>query len=150
MSWINELDGEQLAQIEPRVRLLDLPIGSLDDIALLLIGEAASLELKNHEKDKTAPGQPYSYWTFVRTEIFKLVCTDDAKYRRLRIDVQKKGTQATTLVVSVLSAALAKELGTTAGVLVPFCALCLYGSLKVGTAAYCTREQEVLAQGRSK
>lgn len=147
MDLLNNIDGDQLAKIEPRVRLLDqFAGGGIDDIALLIAGEVANVELKNQRLGQNDPGHPYTYWSYVRTEIFKFVCTDDPKYAQLKTDVEKKGAQATTLILSVLSAAFANQLGTTSGVLVPFCALCLYGSLKVGKAAYCMRERELITK----
>ncbi len=77
------------------------------------------------------------YWAKLKHEIMLLICTNDSKYRNLRRDLSASGRKSQTAVISVIAAAMASQFGATVGVLVPFCALCLIGVLRIGKEAFC-------------
>jgi hypothetical protein len=83
------------------------------------------------------PAAARVYWSQVCREFRKLVCTKDRKYAAVRRKVDSAGDSAATLIVGTVSAAVAGELGTTPGLLTPFCMLCLLCLAKVGKEAFC-------------
>lgn len=80
------------------------------------------------------------YWKSLKKEFKMLVCGKDQKYDILRAELNKKSKKAETLIVSIISAAFASTLGLSAGLIAPFCALCLIALLKLGREAFCSME----------
>ena len=71
-------------------------------------------------------------------EFHIFLCTDDTKYVELRNKLNEKAGQASSVVLNLISAALAAYLGITAGAIVGLCAVLLYLVLKIGKEAYCS------------
>lgn len=78
------------------------------------------------------------FWPKLKIEFRILVCTDDKKYDSLRRQLKASSGKSQTVIVSAIAAAMAVHVGVIAGVLVPFCALCLFGILKLGQSAFCS------------
>lgn len=81
------------------------------------------------------------YWEQLKREFKILLCTADKKYARLRKELNAAAKKSQTAVVSMIAAAMASTFGVVAGVLVPFCALCLVAVAKLGREAFCAGNQ---------
>jgi hypothetical protein len=87
---------------------------------------------------------PPRYWERLKEEFRLFVCTKDKKYASLRKSLRTKAQRSQTVIVSTISAAMAHSVGVAAGILIPFCALCLLALARVGKEAFCTGiEREV-------
>jgi len=84
----------------------------------------------------TGPPPP-PYWESLKDEFRIFLCTDDKKYANLRKEIKNRGGESQLALCSMIAAAMAGYIGVAAGVLVPFCALCVMAALKVGTQAFC-------------
>jgi hypothetical protein len=73
----------------------------------------------------------------MKDEFKLLICTDDARYADLRKKIESSGDKSQTAIVAMIAAGVAAYVGVAAGVLVPFCALLLLASVRVGKNAYC-------------
>jgi hypothetical protein len=78
------------------------------------------------------------YWTAVRNEFHKLLCTNDASYSELRKLITERGHATDAALLSAITAAVAAAVGATIAALVPLVAVCLYAVAKVGALAYCS------------
>lgn len=82
-------------------------------------------------------GKEKPYWTQVKAEIHRLICTNDPRYESVRIKFREtKGPLGTSLVAS-LSALVGSAIGVSAAIALPLCALALYAVISVGVGAYC-------------
>ena len=83
--------------------------------------------------------RPYSdrYWDRLKGEFRLLLCTKDKKYTTLRKELNAAAKKSQTIIVSTIAAAMASRFGVAAGVLVPFCALCLIVVSRLGKEAFC-------------
>src|SRR6266702_5105724 len=79
-----------------------------------------------------------SYWSALKQEFVLLVCTDDKKYKDLRVRIDR-GTNSTALV-SAIAVGISAHMGIAAGILTPFCALCLIALARMGKEAFCRRD----------
>lgn len=79
-------------------------------------------------------------WNYLKAEFRLLVCSTDSKYDGLREQFASLGARSQMTVVSSIAAAMATYVGVAAGILVPFCALCLVAFLKLGKEAFCAAE----------
>ena len=77
------------------------------------------------------------YWWQFKNEFKLLVCTQDKKYQTLRKKLIKKADKSHTTIVSAIAAVVAANFGVTAGVLIPFVAMCLIAILRMGIEAFC-------------
>jgi hypothetical protein len=77
------------------------------------------------------------YWERLKQEFCLFVCTRDKKYGSLRKDLRTKVQQSQGVIVSTIAAAMAHSVGVAAGILVPFCALCLLALARIGKEAFC-------------
>jgi hypothetical protein len=84
------------------------------------------------------------YWERLKCEFKILLCTNDKKYAHLRKELGVAAKKSQTAIVSMIAAAMASAFGVVAGVLVPFCALCLVAVAKLGREAFCTVNQLVI------
>lgn len=91
------------------------------------------------------PGIEYAfaprYWSQLKAEFHKLLCSDDRKYESLRKDITRKGAKLGQPIVYSISGAMASQFGITAGVMVPFCAMILLAIAKMGKEAYCAASE---------
>jgi hypothetical protein len=98
-------------------------------------------ELGERLPEYAHPGSAFfdwpEYWDNLKVEFRILVCTKEKKYASLRRKMETAGRKSQTALVSMLAAAMATYIGVAAGVLVPFCALCLIAVLKLGKEAFC-------------
>jgi hypothetical protein len=77
------------------------------------------------------------YWENLKEEFRILICTKDKKYASLRRELNAKAHRSQTVIVSMISATMTSTLGISAGILVPFCALCLLALARIGKEAFC-------------
>jgi hypothetical protein len=89
---------------------------------------------------------PRDYWSEVKKEIYLLLCTKDKKYSDIRSRFSKDSNTATTAVVSMLSAAIAAQIGVVAGIVTPLVSLLLYGILKLGLNSWCNLQSSQIEQ----
>lgn len=80
---------------------------------------------------------PPEYWAQLKEEFRLLICTTDPKYRKLRQQLNSAHKKSQTAITSTIAAAMASQFGVIAGVLVPFCALCLIALIRLGKEAFC-------------
>ncbi|MGB8657540.1 MAG: hypothetical protein WCE90_07110 [Candidatus Zixiibacteriota bacterium] len=81
--------------------------------------------------------RPPEYWEQLKREFQLFVCAKDKKYAALRKKLAKSAKKSQTVIVSSIAAAMAAQFGVVAGVLVPFCAMCLIVLLRIGKEAFC-------------
>jgi len=93
--------------------------------------------LPSHVQPEGLFASPPRYWQNLKEEFRLLVCTNDSKYASLRRQLRTKGNKSQAVIVSIISAAMAHTVGVAAGILVPFCALCLLAFARVGKEAFC-------------
>jgi len=149
-TWFSNLSINELSDFTPAIRLLEEHSTlTAEEIGKLLGHELARSVYEVHayrcgilspsiSSDRLmAVIAPRNLWKEFKDEFHLFLCTNDRKYSKLRKDLQSKGSKTTTVVVSLISASLAQHFGTSAGLIVPFCALCLYTVFKVGVNAYC-------------
>lgn len=106
-----------------------------DSASIMLIG----MPKENRALKKQASLGPINPWMSVKAHIRLLFCTNDPLYAPLRKQLKSSGKHAETTVVSMVAAGVAVHVGIALGALVPLCALCLLGILKVGQNAYCEK-----------
>jgi hypothetical protein len=107
---------------------------SIDGLGFLMEGLAAP-------PAKMSIGQQNLYvprlWGELKREIKLLICTRDKKYKDLRKKLATSADKSHTTIVSTISAAMAVHYGVSAGLLVPFVALCLVALVRIGKEAFC-------------
>jgi hypothetical protein len=120
--------------IEESVRPKPPPEFTLDDLGELLSAAASQGSGQWH-----ASSPPY--WESLKAEFRLMLCSADSKYDGLREQFSSWGTKSQTAIVSSIAATMATYIGIAAGILVPFCALCLVAFLKLGKEAFCSAKQ---------
>jgi hypothetical protein len=135
MSWIEELDSEELAQ--------EITAEDAKHIASHVLTHKLSPELLASpevlEKGLGPVGdERKSLLKAIAAEIRVLVCTEDTKYSELRSQLNKWAGKGSAFVVSLISAALAASLGVAAAALIAsLVAIVLLAVTQVGRNAYC-------------
>lgn len=89
------------------------------------------------DKEKNNTALPAKLWDALVQEYFELVCTNNSKYKELRSKVQTLKGSPATVIVSSIAVGIGAVIGLAAGVLVPFVAIFLHGTLTVGNNAIC-------------
>lgn len=77
------------------------------------------------------------YWSRLKNEFRILLCTKDKRYADLRKKLEANARKSQLALVSIVAAAMGHYVGVAAGILVPFCALCLIAFLRMGREAFC-------------
>jgi hypothetical protein len=77
------------------------------------------------------------YWIALKREFRRLVCTNDKRYLALKARLNAAGSKSQLTLVSTIAVAVSAHVGLAAGVLVPFCSLCLIALIKLGKEAFC-------------
>jgi hypothetical protein len=73
----------------------------------------------------------------LKLELFKLICTDDPKYSAVRKKLTTSRDKSETVLVSVIAAAIGRELGIVTAVLVAPAAWALIALVSAGKHAFC-------------
>jgi len=81
------------------------------------------------------------YWSYLKREFYILVCTSDKKYADLRRQLAASSGKSQVALISLISAAAASSIGIAAGILTPFCALCVLALLRMGKEAFCNAKK---------
>jgi hypothetical protein len=81
------------------------------------------------------------YWSALKREFRRLVCTNDKRYSTLKARLNAAGSKSQLTLVSTIAVAVSAHVGVAAGVLVPFCSLCLIALVKLGKEAFCDIQQ---------
>ena len=142
MTWVDSMNLGTLTDEQQKLaaRAADaLHVGEQDEgdaTMLLRVGFSFDSE-RGGPHALAGPGVARLYWSLVCREFRRLVCTKHRRYTALRREIEAAGSSAGTLIVGAVSAVVASELGTTVGLLTPFCMLCLYCLAKVGKEAFC-------------
>lgn len=76
-------------------------------------------------------------WLTIKQEFCILICTNDKKYIETRKSLITVGKDTKTVIVAIISASIGSSLGIIAGIVTPFCMLCLFALLHVGKEAFC-------------
>jgi hypothetical protein len=132
--WLNDLSSEDLL-----VLVEENPLFSQFDLSTHSIEEMGNLALPRAIDGSSILYASWpEYWSRLKAEFRLLICTADPKYKKLRQQLSVAQKKSQTAIVSTIAAAMASEFGVVAGVLVPFCALCLIAAIRLGKEAFCT------------
>lgn len=149
--WITRLNPRKLVPIAPAIAYLEMGhVTTMDEVAQFMVkggAEVKTFALKNDyggrfvahaetrpPKDKRPPKK---YWLLVKHEFHLFLCTNDRKYGKLRRKLRSYGKKSEAMVISLIAAAIGSSIGVMAGVIAGFCAVCLYGVVKMGKEAFC-------------
>jgi hypothetical protein len=108
--------------------------------------DSSILGFKENNKDINNKELSGRLWNAIKEEWFQLACTDNEKYKDLRIEIQELKGGPATIIISSIAVALATTLGIAAGVLTPFVAIFLHGIILLGNNTMCrtiTQQPEV-------
>ena len=138
--WLSDVNVDELEAVVPGLVLLRSdPSPDLDAIAQRMAGDDAEHRIRRsfagNARRNVPP--PLEFWAAVRAEFRTFLCTNDRKYAALKRELNAKRKRSSVVVLTLISAALAEHVGTAAGVIVPFCALCLAATVRIGVQAYC-------------
>jgi hypothetical protein len=131
--WLDKLSsGDLLTLVEqsPLFSQFDLNTHSIEEIGNLTLPRAI-------DGSSILYASWPEYWSQLKAEFRLLICTADPKYKKLRQQLGAAQAKSQTAIVSTIAAAMASEFGVVAGVLVPFCALCLIAVIRLGKEAFC-------------
>ena len=155
-TWIGKLSEDDLLALMslPVARRVDNP----DEAARFIEREACAIRRmtpstrRRLAKKKTAKkvarrnaddgenvGVTTSLWQQIKLEFYKLVCTNDAKYKDLRKRLSTYGQDATVLILASIAARISAIVGVAVGVVAKFCTLALLTLLRLGKEAFCAR-----------
>lgn len=141
-SELNEADLESEC---PYISIIRIQKWDIDfsgrELSLSAQGFGTQNSLRKPPPNWKPPAPPRDLWTEVKREFYLLVCTKDRKYADLRSQLDRKSRPATTTIVSMTSAAVATQLGVTAGMITPLVALALYAILKLSLNSWCNVEK---------
>jgi hypothetical protein len=132
-SWIDAMSDDALLSIiehDSNLKSYDLSAQSID-----AIGNAS---LPRAIDGKVMYAFWPDYWSKLKAEFRLLICKRDKKYAPLRKKLDSITKKSETAIVSTISAAMAVKFGVAAGILAPFCALCLVGVSRLGKEAFCS------------
>ena len=142
LMWLSEIDLLDLKVAAPYVLLWDgdSKLG-IDGVAALMVrgGPIFMMSAKQPERmdPKDDPRPDPCDWDLLKREFCLFLCKRDRKYSALHKSLDTAGNKSSTVVLTLISAAMSPHIGISAGVLVPFCAVCLYALAKLGKEAYC-------------
>jgi hypothetical protein len=139
-SWISELSYDYLLQIVESDRNLnqyDLTKAPIDGIG----NSALPVAIDGPVFYAVWP----AYWQKLKDEFRLLLCTKDKKYSTVRKELGSAAKKSQTTIVSLVAATMATQFGVVAGVLVPFCALCLIAVSRLGKEAFCAAKELKIA-----
>lgn len=80
---------------------------------------------------------PGDLWQAFKSEMYLLVCTDDAKYKALREAAARHTKKSQVPLLSTIAVFVGSEIGVEAGLLSPYVALFFAWSMKVGKESAC-------------
>lgn len=99
--------------------------------------DAAGFALASIVRDTGGMELHSALWPNIRREFHLLFCTEDPKYAEVREELRASGARAQTIVLAVVTAAVASSLGIAAAAITPFCALSLLALVRLGKEALC-------------
>ena len=141
MEFFSKLDEKELEQECPYISIVRVQKMDVDVVGWELSRSAQGFGIQNSARKPPAgmfpPKPPRDFWAEIKKEFYQLLCTNDRKYAKLRTQLNKKSTTATTVILSSISVEVAVHLGVTAGMLTPLIALMLYAILKLGLNSWC-------------
>jgi hypothetical protein len=77
------------------------------------------------------------YWSYLKREIFELLCTERKKYHELRARIATAERTTKTWFLPMLAGVIGSEIGVAAAILMPFVSLSLLGAANLGVQAWC-------------
>lgn len=141
-SWLanRTIDTDLMAEASVLAGGLPLRnVSDFEDAASFLLKGGPVIHMGPRDAGRADLRPPREYWTKLREEFRLLLCTDDPKYGKLRKQLEQSTGKSNTVLVAVMAAALAEELGVAAGVLTGLIAVCLGAAIKLGKEAYCSQ-----------
>src|SRR6266478_8191864 len=126
-SWMSELSGEGLLRlVEQNPQLAEnLNEGTpIDVLGYVCLPPSIDGEVQYFVHPR--------YWYQLKEEFRLLICTQDKKYDALRKQLTTTEDKSQIGIVSTIAAAMARQFGVVADVVVPFCALCLIAVVRLG------------------
>ena len=144
MEWLKQIDETELQYMAPSLFVFT---EDLETAASLMYREGMASPIASSEDKAKAVERiqnelksrpPKKFWEAVKVEFRILICTEDEKYSDLRKKLALESQKGTKSAVALISASVGSILGVKATLLVGFCAVVLYGVLKVGKEAYCS------------
>jgi len=134
-SWIEKFDEEFLLEFVTK-SFLEYP-----DIKDLTIDEIGNKYLPRRIDGETLYNYWPTYWKDFKKEFRKFICSKDKKYLPLKKKLSSSSKETKVVLISIISAAFSKHLGILAGILVPFCAMCLLLVARIGIEAFCSDDK---------
>jgi hypothetical protein len=142
-----EIDTELLVQEVPYLSMIEKQDYDWDDLGDLLNLQIQGLGPRNAAPPDEPPMMgfqllPKDYWSSVKTEVFTLLCTEDAKYAEIRDRLSKHSGTATLYILSTLSVWLSSLLGASLAMITPLVGTVLYAIAKLGVGGWCESERQ--------
>ncbi|WP_299768969.1 hypothetical protein [uncultured Pseudoteredinibacter sp.] len=76
-------------------------------------------------------------WKSVAREFYKLLCTKDRKYTKLRKKLNTSANEGSKILIGAVAAAFAAEIGVAGAAIMAFCTSLVYAAIKLGIEGYC-------------
>ena len=143
LQWLSAINLQDLQVEAPFVFFMDHgPKSSIDDVAAMMVhGGPKYLMAAAKRPGESVPNvdtrPDKSYWVSFKKEFYLFLCKRDRKYAELHKELDASGNKSSTVVLTLISAAMSPHIGISAGVVVPFCAVCLYALAKLGKESFC-------------
>ena len=119
----------------------DLENKSLD---LDLLGNIMSSNPSLNVAAKGGNGWSSDLWVKVKNELYTFFCEKSEKYASLEKELSAKTTDASSVIIPIISVFLAKEFNILSGVILPFIILFFKISLKITKESFCAYWKERL------
>lgn len=128
--WLNILKEEDILEIPDVTSFYSGPLSS-DQIAEKLS------HLTFDPLDSFKPRLTTKIRHQFINEFLDLICTHDSKYKSLRKKLTHSSHESSTVIISLISATLAANVGVEVGSMVGLCAILLYAVIKLGVDSFC-------------
>lgn len=147
LDWIAQIDEMELVAYAPPLAFVREGAFDIEEAAAYLykggpFPPELSLKPQRPFEMRVDDRPPKRYWKQVKKEVYLLICTEDEKYAKLRKRIGKTRKKSGASIAAVVAAVLGDELGAEATLLTGFCAIALFGVVKIGKEAYCEIEKE--------
>jgi hypothetical protein len=112
-----------------------LPAGAHGDASLVTSIEMVAISRQIY---MSAGAPPPNLWGLCKREFRSFLCSNNKAYAPLRKKFERHSSKSQLVIATTIAAAIAPSIGiVVAGVLVPFCTLCMYAVAKVGKEVFC-------------
>jgi hypothetical protein len=135
--WLGQITGDALLRELPATLAANIRDFEATGYAPEQIGALMAADPSRYLGSKSLGRVPPDLWVRLQAELRVLICTDDPKYHDVRAGLGKESQVAGTVVLSMISSAVAAHLGVEAGMATPFVVLVLMALLRTTKEAWC-------------